>query len=102
MLSGHSEIARAETSLFGDPLAFNGVKVFSATMMADRDKLGEKITDWLEQHPGYQIPTWWSPSPATRRSTAWRSPSSTGKSWAAEPARRRPRWRPWRSPAALL
>lgn len=30
---------------------FNGVKVFSATMLADRERLGEKITDWLAQHP---------------------------------------------------
>lgn len=26
---------------------FNGVKVFSATMFADRDQLGEKVTAWL-------------------------------------------------------
>jgi hypothetical protein len=26
---------------------FNGVKVFSATMVADRDQLGEKVTAWI-------------------------------------------------------
>jgi len=26
---------------------FNGVKVFSATMFADRGQLGEKVTAWL-------------------------------------------------------
>ncbi|MEO6776491.1 MAG: hypothetical protein ABI467_26335 [Kofleriaceae bacterium] len=26
---------------------FNGVKVFSATMVADRDQLGEKVTNWI-------------------------------------------------------
>ena len=26
---------------------FNGVKVFSATMFADRDRLGERVTDWI-------------------------------------------------------
>lgn len=31
-------------------IAFNGVKVFSATMFADRDQLGEKVTAWLAQH----------------------------------------------------
>jgi len=31
--------------------AFNGVKVFSATMVGDRDNLGEKITDWLAENP---------------------------------------------------
>jgi hypothetical protein len=30
---------------------FNGLKVFSATMVADRDQLGEKVTNWLASHP---------------------------------------------------
>ncbi len=34
---------------------FNGVKVFSATMAQERDQLGEKITDWLKQHPSCRI-----------------------------------------------
>jgi hypothetical protein len=34
---------------------FNGVKVFSATMAADRDRLGEKVTDWLKAHPRYRL-----------------------------------------------
>jgi hypothetical protein len=29
---------------------FNGVKVFSATMVADRDQLGEKVTAWIASH----------------------------------------------------
>jgi hypothetical protein len=32
-------------------LKFNGVKIFSATMVADREHLGEKITNWMAQHP---------------------------------------------------
>jgi hypothetical protein len=40
---------------FGDDRRFNGVKVFSATMMADRDQLGEKITSWLEANPQVKI-----------------------------------------------
>jgi hypothetical protein len=35
----------------GKPVKFNGVKVFSATMVADRDQLGEKITAWMASHP---------------------------------------------------
>jgi hypothetical protein len=31
-------------------LKFNGVKVFSATMVADRDQLGEKVTDWMAKN----------------------------------------------------
>jgi hypothetical protein len=34
---------------------FNGVKVFSATMAAERDQLGEKITQWLTANPGVKI-----------------------------------------------
>lgn len=30
--------------------AFDGVKVFSATMFADRDMLGEKVTEWIARH----------------------------------------------------
>lgn len=30
---------------------FNGVKVFSATMYADRLLLGEKVTGWIRTHP---------------------------------------------------
>jgi hypothetical protein len=28
-------------------MQFNGVKVFSATMQQDRDRLGEQVTAWL-------------------------------------------------------
>lgn len=34
---------------------FNSVKVFSATMFADRDRLGDKVTDWITQHPRYDV-----------------------------------------------
>ena len=30
---------------------FNGVKVFSATMVGERERLGEKITEWLRANP---------------------------------------------------
>ena len=39
----------------GKPVKFNGVKVFSATMVADRDQLGEKITAWIASHPQCKI-----------------------------------------------
>jgi hypothetical protein len=32
-------------------LTFNGVKVFSATMFAARDQLGETVTAWLTANP---------------------------------------------------
>ena len=39
--------------------AFNGVKVFCATMVAQRQMLGEQVTAWLEDarknRPGFQI-----------------------------------------------
>ncbi len=34
---------------------FNGVKVFSATMVADREQLGEKISAWLANHPQRKV-----------------------------------------------
>jgi hypothetical protein len=34
---------------------FNGVKVFSATMVADRDQLGEKVTAWIAHRPECKV-----------------------------------------------
>jgi len=34
---------------------FNGVKIFSATMAQERDRLGERITEWLREHPSFEI-----------------------------------------------
>ena len=37
---------------------FNGVKVFSATMVADRDKLGDKVGEWIRNKlrtPGFEL-----------------------------------------------
>ncbi|MCC6748077.1 MAG: hypothetical protein IT371_10490 [Deltaproteobacteria bacterium] len=34
---------------------FNGVKVFSATMAQERDRLGDRITDWVREHSSFQI-----------------------------------------------
>ena len=39
----------------GGQTAFNGVKVFSATMAQERDHLGERITDWLKDHPRVKV-----------------------------------------------
>jgi hypothetical protein len=35
--------------LRGD-LPFDGVKVFSATLFADRGRLGERVTEWIAAH----------------------------------------------------
>jgi hypothetical protein len=34
---------------------FNGVKVFSATMYADRGQLGEKVSAWIAAHPEAEL-----------------------------------------------
>jgi len=34
---------------------FNGVKVFSATMVADREQLGEKVTAWMTNNPSRRV-----------------------------------------------
>ena len=36
-------------------VTFNGLKVFSATMMADREHLGEKVTAWIRDNPSAQL-----------------------------------------------
>ena len=40
---------------FDNSKAFNSVKVFSATMMNDRAKLGDTVTDWIQAHPECQV-----------------------------------------------
>jgi hypothetical protein len=35
--------------------AFNGVKVFSATMVAQRERLGESVTEWLAARPQLEL-----------------------------------------------
>jgi hypothetical protein len=34
---------------------FNGVKVFSATMVGDRGNLGERVTEWLQANPEFEV-----------------------------------------------
>ena len=34
---------------------FNGVKVFAATMFRDRERLGERVTQWLAEHPELDV-----------------------------------------------
>ena len=46
IVPGSTGVLRLRTDL-----KFNGVKVFSATMVADRDQLGEKVTAWIASHP---------------------------------------------------
>jgi hypothetical protein len=36
-------------------ISFNGVKIFSATLFADRAQLGERVTQWIADNPGLQI-----------------------------------------------
>ena len=40
---------------FGEDRQFNGVKVFSATMVADRERLGEKVTEWINANPRIEV-----------------------------------------------
>jgi hypothetical protein len=37
------------------PGPFNGVKVFSATMFADRERLGDRVTDWIAANPQHKV-----------------------------------------------
>jgi hypothetical protein len=48
----HSSVGHAA---LGAPKEFNGVKVFSATMVMDREQLGEKITNWIQANPQCEV-----------------------------------------------
>ena len=37
------------------PRPFNGVKIFSATMVAQRESLGGVVTDWIQANPKLEI-----------------------------------------------
>lgn len=41
--------------VFSEDHTFNGVRVFSATMVSDREQLGEKITAWLTANPACHV-----------------------------------------------
>lgn len=34
---------------------YTGVKVFSVTMARDRDRVGERVTQWMRENPAKQI-----------------------------------------------
>ncbi|MBI2377366.1 MAG: hypothetical protein HYV07_25415 [Deltaproteobacteria bacterium] len=36
-------------------VAFTGVKVFSATKAKEREELGDVVTQWLRDHPSFEI-----------------------------------------------
>jgi hypothetical protein len=49
-------VARVSSELaVRSDLKFNGVKVFSATMVAQRERLGELVTEWLAAHPSFEL-----------------------------------------------
>lgn len=50
-----AQAVRTSKASAPDEPPFNGVKVFSATLYADRERLGDNVTAWLESHPEIQI-----------------------------------------------
>lgn len=47
--------SRSGSLVVRSDLRFNGVKVFSATMVAMREQLGETVTAWLTAHPEVKV-----------------------------------------------
>jgi len=47
MTSQGSGVGRA---ILSEDTRFNGVKVFSATMLNEREQLGEKVTEWMRDN----------------------------------------------------
>lgn len=52
--SGQSSSSVGRIS-FSESRVFNGVKVFSATMVSDREQLGEKITAWIQKNSHCEV-----------------------------------------------
>lgn len=36
-------------------MKFDGVKVFSATKARERQGLGDRLTEWLDEHPNHKV-----------------------------------------------
>ena len=53
-MSANKDNQSGQLTLRND-VKFNGVKVFSATMVADRDQLGEKVTAWIHANPDKKV-----------------------------------------------
>ena len=50
-----TQILGSGSRLVVRPGPFNSVKVFSATIVADRARLGERVTDWIQSHPHCEL-----------------------------------------------
>lgn len=46
---------KVESSEAKAPARFNGIKVFSATMVAQREALGGVVTDWIQTNSHLEI-----------------------------------------------
>ncbi len=53
-MSAHAGNQSGQLTLRRD-VKFNGLKVFSATMVADREQLGEKVSDWMQRNPQLKV-----------------------------------------------
>ena len=42
-------------AIFDTSEPFNSVKVFSATMMQEREKLGDVVTEWMQANADFRI-----------------------------------------------
>jgi hypothetical protein len=36
-------------------IAFQGIKVFSATKAREREGLGDRVTNWIDRHPEFEV-----------------------------------------------
>jgi hypothetical protein len=41
--------------VFGADRSFNGIKVFSATMVGERERLGDRVTEWLNGNQDLEV-----------------------------------------------
>jgi len=52
---GRETVRRPGQVVVRPGLAFNGVKIFSATMFDQREQLGETVTAWIAANPSKKI-----------------------------------------------
>jgi hypothetical protein len=50
-----SQTSGVGRAVLSEDTRFNGVRVFSATMLNERDQLGERITEWMRENPQCEV-----------------------------------------------
>lgn len=50
-----SQTSGVGRAILAEDTEFNGVQVFSATMLGDRERLGERVTEWMRDNSQCEV-----------------------------------------------